>query len=183
VATEAPERITFVAHVTNVTKNDYGWYKIETDGKPRTVDTKRDELAGEAARFQRSGKLARISATPRPPKTLENGFTVQDHWFEGIVEEVEEPLDDILSTIPSEARNETSFNRRTNPYDAWRMALSTGAKLAVDTLPLLQPASQTPEAQQKLALWWATWIFTTQMPSGTPLDEPLDDIDAEFGGL
>jgi len=172
-STRPDVKVSTPGRITDVKRKDTGWFNIRFSGEPSLFQTKREDLAGEAARFQRADKLGRVSHTTRH-KELDDGRTFDDHYFEGIVEEVE--LDE-----PIQIEREESWGRRTPLPDAWRMALSTGAKLAVDTMPLMREDQPKDfETQKTIAYAWAYWIFTTPRPSGTPLDDPYDE-GFEFG--
>jgi len=72
----------------------------------------------------------------------------------------------------SGSRSQDSGPRRKAPEEEWQIALSVGAKLAVDTLPLMEVAKRDFGTQREICLAWANVIFTTPMPSGDNTPPP-----------
>jgi len=132
-----------------------GWYRISTDhASVKRLDTKKTELAEQAAELKRSGAQAEISYNERVVN--KDGRTYRNYYYENGV-----PASGNGSGI--ETIQPQQQGRKTDPGEAWRIALSVGAKLAVETLPLMAPEQRSFETQKKIALAWASFVFYTPL--------------------
>jgi len=147
------------------------WFSVFTnDPTVKKLTTMREDLAGQAASFRLKGIRGRIKFTPKQRQAAD-GRVWQNYYFEGVEE------------LPAEAASNGSgidgidrpapTTRKTDPEDAWRMALSVGAKLAVETMPLMPPDARDFGTQKRIALAWADFIV------GTPRD--FEDEGIPFG--
>jgi len=152
------------ARITKVEQDaGTGWYRISTDDeRVKRLDTKIEEKANEAARL--IGSLALIdftekqgNANPHQPGTF-----YMNRYYEqaGSLAEKQPQIPVVTET-----------QRPTDPQTAWRIALSVGAKLAVETMPLMPENQRTFEAQKRIAHAWAEWLTSTPSPS-----QEADDI-------
>jgi hypothetical protein len=154
------------ARITKVEQDaGTGWYRISTDDeRVKRLDTKIEEKAQEAARLMNEGSLVLIDFTERQgnPNPHQPGSYYMNRYYEqaGSLAEKKEEIPVVTPT-----------GRRTDPEDAWRIALSVGAKLAVETMPLMPAEQRTFEAQKRIAHAWAEWLTSTPSPS-----QEADDI-------
>jgi len=172
---------TIEARITGVQKDEgTGWFRIGTDhDKVKRLDTKIEDKAKEALALKRSGEVAVIQYTPKPRYDEQTGRTYPNNYYEKALAKANGDSADSDDGI--EVIRPTS--RTTNPDDAWRMALSTGAKLAVATLPLME--KRDFNTQKTVALAWADFIVGTPRPNvrnpSSSERSVLDEIDSEFG--
>src|SRR5262245_60208738 len=97
------------------------WYRISTDhDKVKRLDTKIEAKAKEAFALMKTGDVAVIEYSSRP-RTDESGKTWQNYYYEKALAKADDD-DEIPAAEP--------VRSKTAPDDAWRMALSTGAKIA-----------------------------------------------------
>jgi hypothetical protein len=179
------------------------WTDIKTDNPD--IPKLRTKMAGkarEAGQLKLSGEVAVIRYTHKP-RTDANGRVWDNYYYESAATAPPDAVtngggDGITRTAPPPQQRGDGITHsaggtrsKTDPEDAWRMAKSTGAKLAVDTLPQLD--DRTWRSQTDLALAWAVWIYTTAMPqtgqqavvgqAEPPTQGPgaYGDADFEFG--
>ena len=141
------------------------WTDIKTDNPD--IPVLRTRMAGkarEAGSLKLSGEVVVIRYTHKP-RTDANGRVWDNYYYESAATAPPEAVvnggggDGITRKAAPQG---AAAGRKTDPEDAWRMAKSTGAKLAVETLPGLD--DKTWRTQTDLALAWATWIMTTKQP-------------------
>jgi len=177
------------AQIVGVVEKPTGWTRIETDGRPRFLDTKVEELVDLARQLMRDGSVNILDYNERESGNI-NPHTNKpyvDYYFNGVATSSngrtrEERRDDHRDREPERrpepqpvpaTYDERGFGWRTHPVDAWRMTLGMAAKLAIHTLPLLPVEQRDPESQWILTLWWANRIWFQSQPSDNPLDEPM----------
>lgn len=156
------------AHVTKIEHDvSTGWFRIATDDPTvKRLDTKRAEIAHQAAAFKQSGALAALEFTQNT-RTLDDGRTFENFYLErAVAAQAALPMtngDSAIETI-------TPTMRKTEPGDAWRITLAASAKLAVGCIPVLEKGGYelNLEALQRLALTWAEFLWTTPAPGAQP---------------
>jgi len=154
-----------------------GWYTVLTDKGKYTTKVK--SLAEEALSYVGHYVLLKFKekTTTKPAPDGDGYRTYVDKYFNGAIESgMAPPPGEGFKIVgaaqaaqaaqggfspPSEPR---SSGGGRPPEDKWRVTLLSGAKLAVATLPLLPETQQTPEHQQRIALWWARWAWFQPMP-------------------
>lgn len=150
------------------------------------VTSQRAELGELVRRFRDSGQRVQIEAVHRAkPRQdggvwhnfyLEHARAVGDADSDGgqgweapaASSDWDEPAPPPQRRRPPSPAAAASVTREKSPRERWEIALSVGAKLAVDCLPVLN--DQSPEGQWALALFWATRIHTTPLPGEGPVD-------------
>lgn len=154
------------AHITKVEKDaQYDWFRIHTDdGRVKRLDTKIEEKAREAMSLMESGSLALIDYTEKQGR--ENPHAPGTYFMDRYYEKAGS-----LAEKQSEIPVVTETRRPDDPGTAWRIALSVGAKLAVETMPMMPTEQRTFEAQKRIAHAWAEWLISTPSPS-----QEADDI-------
>ena len=160
-------RITKVEHDVGT-----GWYTITTDhGSVKRLQTKMDPKAREAAALRQSGEVALIRYSHKQRHDESSGRTYNNYYYEQAATSPPGSNGasgiDGIDTIASQqqAGGGSGGYRKTDPGDAWRMAKSTGAKLAVETLPLMPTEQRDFETQKRIASAWAAWIFQEDGPA------------------
>jgi hypothetical protein len=163
-------------HITNVYEKQSrehqptGFYVIETDPplKP-PIETKIKEKAQEARGFMESKALVLIDYTESQGNQKQDGSYFLNRYYEkaGSLAAPSNGASEIpLGPVPPSTRGYDD-----DPAKVWRIALSVGAKLAVDTMPMMPTEQRTFEAQKRIAYAWAEWLISTQSPS-----QEADDI-------
>jgi hypothetical protein len=128
----------------------------------KKLTTKFAEGINEAVEAKRSGTPWRITYSEVPstninPRTNQP-YAPRRYWLKG------EPIDGATAQASHDDEEVPAFNRRTNPVDAWRIALSTGAHLAVETLPMMPTTQRDFRTQNEIAVAWAEFIYFTAPP-------------------
>jgi hypothetical protein len=124
-------------------------------------------------RLMQAGTVAIISYNEVESRNINprTNEPYMNRYYEGAVAPAPEPE----LTIPS-----VPTSRGGDPDLAWRIALSVGAKLAVQTMPMMAVEQRDFDTQKKIALAWATWLVSTPAASAPgAYDEPPfaeDDI-------
>jgi hypothetical protein len=159
-----------------------GWYRIGTDhDKVKRLDTKHDAKAKEAFALMKSGAVAVIEYTPRPRHDEATGRTYQNYYYEKAMAKADG------GSVGDEIPSVTPTRSKTAPDDAWRMALSTGAKIASEVA-----AAEPFQVQAAVAVRWAQFIVSTQrppsdgfsnVPSGIPSSGSSSNEDDMLGAL
>ena len=167
---------TIEARVTSYTK-DGPWSRFGTDHPDvKRLDTKKEPLAQEAIRLMEKGVLARISYTEHASGNINPNtnrpYPPDRYWEHG--EEIENGDSQITTaaqtaqaaqqaaqTAPTGARE---YGWKTQPDDAWRMALTSGTERAVQTLQHMPENQRSFDVQKRIALAWASFIFFTPKP-------------------
>ena len=170
---------TIQARITEVTQNvETGWYRIATDDDViKALETSIAEKGHEAGQHKRSGALLEINYSEKSNPNKINPHTQKPYinrYYER-AEPIDEPeADDGITLV-------TPPSRTTAPQDAWRMSLGAGAKLAVNTMPLMPAEQRTFETQKKIAYAWAIYLFFTPVPVPEPelKSDPTPDPEAE----
>ena len=158
-----------------------GWYRIIPDHPTvKKLETKKSELAEQAAELMKSGTLARISYTEKPSTNV-NPHTNQPYlnrYFDGAL-----PIAAPATSSGIEVVEQTG--RKTNPTDAWRICLAAGGKLAVATLPMMPVSERGFEVQKRIAIAWAEFFFFSQAPSQPSVNggNPTSLFQAPAGSL
>lgn len=159
--------------VVGVVEKPSGWTRIEIDGRPQFLDTKREDLIAEARQAMREGAVVIIEYSERDGKNINpnTNLPYKDRYFEGIVAgssngatRQAEPRGQEPEQREQQREASVGYGYRTHPENAWRMALTSGSERAVQTLPLMPAEQRDFETQQKIALAWALWIMNTQRP-------------------
>lgn len=177
---------TFQGKIVSVQKDENtGYYRIGTDGTPKRLDTKREELAREAVRLMREGSVNVIQYNSNQRHDPGSGRTYTNNYYEGLLAAgggggdggnggTYDPLADIPTTggtqqdaapWDSDVTPTSDFQRPMDPESVWRICLTAGAKLAVQTLPLMPSEQRDFDTQRQIALAWAQWIVNTPRPS------------------
>jgi hypothetical protein len=162
------------AHITKVEKEiDSEWGTIYTDhGSVKKLTTKLADKLTEAAEFKRSGSLASIEYTEKSRTVDTEGGprTYRNYYFEraaaatnGAAPAAESGIDIVGG--PAAPAGGPQGGRKTDPDDAWRMAITSGSERAVQTLPLMPIEQRDFETQKTIAKAWAEFIFFTTRPS------------------
>ena len=160
---------TIEARITRVEHDPTsGWYTIHLDNPDiAKVTTKLEQKAREAASLKQSGDVALIEYSHKT-RPNPHGGVYNNYYYERAATHVPEAQDDGDLGIETIATPQSSTGRApTPPEDAWRMAKSTGAKLAVHTLPLMPVDQRTFDVQKQIAIAWASWIDETPKPSSS----------------
>lgn len=159
-ATAAPPSNVITARIVSVDgPNERGWYRITTDGTPKSLQTKDVPKAEEAGRLRAAGGLCEIRFLHRPRHDPESGRTYDNFFYEK-GREAQQSL-----PIGIDPPSENAGTRgKTNPGDAWRIALSVGSERAVTSLAYLPEDQRDFETTWRLAYQWATRIFQTPPP-------------------
>jgi hypothetical protein len=151
---------TVEARITEVVRDAKNpiWVRAKTDhATVKRIDMNQDEHAREAMALLASGETAVIEIN-HVQKPREGGGVWDNYYWQRVVANAQPPMPE----IPVEAQPPA---RPTDKGDAWRICLSLGAKLAVQTLPLItKPEDMTFPAQADLALAWGTFIYSTPTP-------------------
>lgn len=174
---------TLRCHIEKVELNEgTGWYRISTDSNPKVLQTKVREKGVEAAGFARERSLVDLEFTHRERFDEASGRKYDNYYF------------DSAKAAPAEAASSDDgiervggTQRKLDPKEAWRIALSVGSERAVQTLPLMDENQRDFETQWRLAYEWASRIFLTPPPEprsnggvgGAPAAAPTD----EYGPL
>lgn len=153
---------TVEARITEVVRDAKNpiWVRATTDHPTvKRIDMNEDEHARQAMALLASGETAVIEVN-HTQKPREGGGNWDNYYWQRVIANAQPPMPE----IPIEEQAPASA-RPTDKTDAWRICLSLGAKLAVQTLPLItRPEDMTFPAQADLALAWGTFIFTTPPP-------------------
>jgi hypothetical protein len=165
-------RITRVEH--DVTT---GWYTISTDhATVKKLTTKMEQKAQEAAGLRQAGDVAQIEYSPKQRHDEATGRTYNNNYYERAKTAPPQSMNgggsggiDSVGGTSAVAGIDAAPTSRRDPLESWRIALSVGAKLAVATLPMMPTEQRDFETQKKIALAWASWVYTTP-PSAS--DEP-----------
>jgi len=168
IETSEPLRITGVEHDENT-----GFYKAETDGFPKTLQTNRDAQGRELGRFKVDG--ARIIASyVHKHKVLDDGRAFDNYYYYGgsLAAEQNGSDDDGITRVRQHAAEKT-------PEEAWRIALSVGSERAVALAPHLDRSADFVTVWA-LSYEFAKRIFLTPPPSAEEL-EPLVMSPGAFG--
>ena len=179
--------------VAEVTINDVehdlarGWFRVKTD-KGR-FDTKIPEKAQEALSLR--GKTVRIFYTEQPSQNV-NPHTGQPYAPNRYYERADEVLPSQIGDgfampqtpsqftqpqAPQPTHVPPQFSTPTaageDPRRAWRILLQTGAKLAVETMPLMPNEQRSFDVQKQIAMAWAKWFWVTPPPATDSMgDDP-----------
>ena len=169
--------------------NDNGWYRIHcSEGPHDSYDTKDLNRAKEAAALR--GRFAEIDFSENPVtkfnEKLGRSVTYPNRYYEHAIDSARQDsfggggIDPVggangSTAIDTPKGEERGYGWKTNPDDAWRMALSTGAKMAIETLPMLPEGQRSFEHQQKIALAWARFIFFTAPPTTSEIMNQVED--------
>jgi hypothetical protein len=154
-----PEVETVIRKVTRDERGGRTWFAGEIDpakidGKTVTkVETMKEELAALMMRLRDVGEPVLIEVTHKQ-REGQNGKIWDNFYLEGARAKPEE----------KPTFDEAPQRGGKSPDDAWRIALSVGAKLAVETLPYLPETERDPESQWGIAMFWASRIHTTPPP-------------------
>jgi len=152
------------AHVTKVEQDPNGWYRIHTDDpNVKRLDTKQQKLGQEAFAFMQRNALVRIEYSERESGNI-NPHTNQPYppnryWEKGT--ELGEKPAEIPMVQPQRAV--------TAPKEAWRICLSAGGKLAVQTLPMMPTSQRDFETQKRIATAWAEFFYFSEPPERSSL--------------
>jgi hypothetical protein len=145
---------------------DSGWYRISLDSdRIKTLDTKKADLAEQAAEFKRSGAVARITFTERDSQRV-NPHTNRpfiNRYYEGAVPVT--PATAVGSGIDVVTKEQQAAPRGEDKTIAWRICLAAGGKLAVATLPMMKVTERDFETQKRIAEEWAEFFFFSPVPS------------------
>jgi len=138
-----------------------GWYRITTDhGDVKRLDTKKQELAEQAARLKESGVTAEIDYTERP-RTVDGRTYRNFYWENG------EAAGDGSSAAGGieeiGGQDGQSFQRRKHPDERWQIALQGGMHAAIATLPFLAPDQRSFDHQKRIATAWAVFLFHSSL--------------------
>jgi hypothetical protein len=152
---------TIDAKITKVEQDQAtGWYRITTEhDRVQRVETKKHDLAEQAAELMREGVMARIEFTERDSQNI-NPHTNKPYlnrYYEGAV-----PL---VDPRPQQQIEQVSTGRKTDPNDAWRMCLNKGGELALRTLPMMPTAQRGFDVQRQIARAWAEFFYFTGAPA------------------
>lgn len=176
--------------------NENGFYRIAlSEGPFDRLDTKDMARAREAAALR--GQFAEIDYSENPQTkwsdklgrnvTYPNRYydsarasTQQDSSGSWSPNEPAHSFDGPAATAPVFDEAAPRERSKTNAEDAWRMALSTGAKLAVDTVPMLPEDQRSFKFQKDIALAWARFIAFTPPPDSGQLQR---EVVAAFSGF
>lgn len=165
---------TVEAHVVGVQHNvDTGWYRIETDGDPKHMDTKIKEKAEDAAQLKRSGALGLLEYSEHP-RTVD-GRTYRNARLEraGEAEPASANGGGIETVSSSSGGDSGGYQRRKHPEERWQIALQGGMHAAVATIPHLPVEQRSFEHQKQIALAWADFLITEmQMLDEDPGRDP-----------
>src|SRR5215469_3143158 len=131
IETSDPLRITGVEH-----NEDTGFFKAETDGFPKTLQTNRDAQGRELGRFKVEGTRI-IASYVHKHKVLDDGRAFDNYYYYGGSPAAEQngSDDDGITRVKQTAAEKT-------PAEAWRIALSVGTERAVALAPLLPAGKQ-----------------------------------------
>ena len=177
--------------ITKVTREEGSeWARGHTDDpKIRQLDTKDPERIAQMVAAR--GREVGIQYTHRESRNVNphTGKPYDNYYFDGIVDDEPSTNGDGVEVVRRQERAE-------DPQKAWRISLAAGAKIAIASIPYLDPKDReqlTVVGQQEMALAWGYWLYTTQMPKGTrpaesidfvgepnPLDEPGPYIDDDW---
>jgi hypothetical protein len=152
-------RITKVEHDVGT-----GWFTIATDhGTVKKLTTKMEQKAREAAALRTAGDVALIEYSPKQRHDESTGRTYNNNYYERAKKADTHSANGSggIDTVGGSPGIEQTSGRKTDPAEAWRIALSVGAKLAVDTLPMMPVEQRDFETQKRIALAWAIWIYQT----------------------
>lgn len=153
---------TVEARITEVVRDATNpiWVRAKTDhATVKRIDMNEDEHARQAMALLASGETAVIEVN-HTQKPREGGGSWDNYYWKRVIANAHQPA--AMPDIPMEAQPPA---RATDKGDAWRICLSLGAKLAVQTLPLITRAEDmTFPAQAELARAWGTFIYTTPPP-------------------
>jgi hypothetical protein len=157
------EDIRIDARVTSF-KEENGWFRIEIDHPMITkpASTKQAERAEEAKQLYQSGAVGHIAITKKiGPKVNPNNNQpyVDFYWEHG--EPIETPPDENEPAAHGFSAGERGYGWKTDPDDAWRMALTSGSERAVQTLPHMPETQRDFETQKRIAIAWAKFIYFT----------------------
>jgi hypothetical protein len=154
--------------ITGVEQNvETGWFTILTDsGEAKKMQTKMEQKAREAAVFAKSGELLDIdySAKDSSNTNPHTGQPYRNIYYERAV-----PVSSNGGSADVDdgiVRTQTP-SRPTDKGDAWRIALSVGAKLAVETVNGAGLSDSSFPGQAQVALAWANFVYSTPPPSET----------------
>ena len=156
-----------------------GWYAILTDKGKYTTKVK--ALAEEALGLVGHYVLLKFKekTTTKPAPDGDGYRTYVDKYFNGAIESGTAPpqgegfkIVGAAQAAQAAAQAGEGFSPPSEPRrggmtreDQWRVTLLAGAKLAVQTMPLLPSEQRTPETQLQIALWWARWAWFQPVPS------------------
>lgn len=154
------------ARVTSVTHQEGSEFRdIQLDHPSiKRLSTKFQEGINEAIEAKKSGMPWRITYREVPSTNINpqtnKPYAPRRYWISG------EPADNVATAAPDVDEETPAFNRRTHPVDAWRICLSAGAKLAVQTLPMMPVHQRDFNTQQTIAAAWAEFFYFTAPPQG-----------------
>src|SRR5215471_4781078 len=155
--------------IRGVSRADSGWFTVTIDRiEVSELQTKFEERAIEARTHRDSGAKVTVEVDHRT-KERQNGG-VWHNWYylkaqpstNGATSSSTSSWDEPAAKPERASTSTTEFQRRKTPEEEWQIALSVGAKLAVETLPLLK--DQRFPAQREVAIAWAQVIYLTPMP-------------------
>lgn len=169
-------RITKVEHDVGT-----GWYSIYTDSDSvKKLTTKMDAKATEAAALRQSGEVVLIRYSHKQRTDDNTGRTYNNYYYEQAATASRQSngasgsgIDSVGSAAGVSAGSNEGIEqverpwRKMDPSEAWRICLGSGAKLAVQTLPLMPVEQRTFEVQKQIALAWALWIFSTPVEAAS----------------
>ena len=153
--------------ITGVEENeDTGWFKAETDGFPKTLQTNRDPQGREMGRFKVEGTRIIVSYVHKH-KVLDDGRAFDNYYYYGGSPAAEQngSDDDGITRVKQTAAEKT-------PAEAWRIALSVGSERAVALAPSLPQGKADFVTIWALSYEFAKRIFLTPPPQADEL-EPL----------
>jgi len=147
------------------------WYTAKIDPTPvsingtmktvQEVTSQQHELGEQMRRYRDSGERVAAEVVYKERQGRDRIF--ENWYFEGA-----RAIGPGSGPPPAAPRNANGYDQPKPAKDdqAWRIALSVGAKLALETLPLLPPEERRdPEAQWQIALFWASRIYNTPAPA------------------
>lgn len=189
---------TLEGRIVGIEEKSSGYFRIETDTRPRFLDTKHEKLIDEAYRLLDAGSVEVLRYTEAESRNTNpnTGQPYINRYYEGAVTNGRErggaaPEPPSRRSRPEpepETRREsrpsteppTSFQNRTHPESAWRMALTSGSERAVQTLPLMSSEQRDFDTQKTIALAWARFIMDTPKPDERSAAAPgaYDEPDA-----
>jgi hypothetical protein len=157
------------AHITRVVREEGSEFAdiFTDDDTVKKLGTKRPDLIAEAVGFKQSGELVAIQYNDRPRsvQTEHGPRTFHNYYYEGAG-----PIGNGAGSRPAAQQQipgletATAMGREDPPGKRWSIALSVGAKLAVDTLPLMPIDQRDFETQWRICIAWAERIYFTERP-------------------
>jgi len=146
------------------------WDAVIDHPTVKKAGTKFADIARAASDLMFANKVAKITLGVVEREV--NG-TMRRNYYLNKVEEA--PPDAVPastdSAIGSSGSSTREYGWKTDPEDAWRIALSVGSERAVSTLPMMPQHERDFETQKRIALAWADFIFGTPRP--TVVNPPL----------